>query len=74
MSVEEFNQIPHFLFDYIKKYAAESPDAIAMIDADTGKFYSWKYFETVVNMLALKLLEDGWQKGEYHYFHYALIA
>ena len=26
MSVEEFNQIPHFLFDYIKKYAAESPE------------------------------------------------
>ncbi|MHA1892295.1 MAG: class I adenylate-forming enzyme family protein [Promethearchaeota archaeon] len=64
MSFEEFNSVSHFLSDHVSKWAKEKPDDIAIIDADTGKFYTWQYFRDVVDMIALKLLENGWQKGD----------
>jgi acyl-CoA synthetase (AMP-forming)/AMP-acid ligase II len=64
MSVEEFNSVSHFLYDYVEKWANEKPEDIAMIDADDGRFFTWSAFREAVNMIALQLLEDGWQKGD----------
>ncbi len=64
MSVEEFNQMSHFLCDYVSKWAKAKPDAIAIIDADDGKWVMWKDFETAINIYALKILEMGLQKGD----------
>lgn len=64
MSIEEFNKIPHHICDYVSQYAQERPDDIAIIDADTGKYVSWKEFDNAVNMIALLLIEMGFQKGD----------
>ncbi len=64
MSVEEFNNIPHYLYDYVEKWAQQKPDEIAIIDADDGKFFTWKAFKNAVDMICIKLMEDGWQKGD----------
>ncbi|MBD3185936.1 AMP-binding protein [Candidatus Bathyarchaeota archaeon] len=64
MSIEEFEQISHFLNDYIEMHAREKPEGIAIIDADTGKYYTWQYFRDTVNLIALELLENGWEKGD----------
>ncbi len=64
MSYNEFNKIPHFLNDYVSKWAKECPDDYAIIDADDGRFVTWREFEHAVNMIALKLLDMGLQKGD----------
>jgi fatty-acyl-CoA synthase len=64
MSLDEFNQLPHFLNGYVSKYATERPDDYAIIDADDGKFVTWKDFETAINMIALQLLDMGFKKGD----------
>lgn len=58
MSVEEYNKMSHFICDYVSKYAKERPDDIAIIDADSGRWVTWKEFDNSVNMFALKLIED----------------
>jgi len=64
MSLEEFNQIPHFVCDYVTKWAQQKPDAIAIIDADDGKWVTWKDFETAINIYALALLDMNLRKGD----------
>lgn len=64
MSIDEFNQVPHYICDYISKFAEERPNEIAIIDADTGKYISWKEFDNAINIIALRLIEMGFQKGD----------
>ena len=64
MSVEEFNKMPHFICEYIAKYAKERPEDIAIIDADDGKWVTWEIFNQTIDMYALELLEMGYQKGD----------
>ncbi|MCP4760353.1 MAG: acyl--CoA ligase [archaeon] len=64
MSQQEFNQISHYLVDYIEKWAAEKPDEVAIIDADSGRFISWKQFEIMMNIIAIRFHEMGYQKGD----------
>ncbi|MEX2682018.1 MAG: class I adenylate-forming enzyme family protein [Candidatus Sigynarchaeota archaeon] len=64
MSIEEFNTIPHFLNDYVSKHAKERPNDYAIIDADEGRFITWKEFEIAINMIALQLLDYGFEKGD----------
>ncbi|MFO8019101.1 MAG: class I adenylate-forming enzyme family protein [Promethearchaeia archaeon] len=64
MSIEQFNKFPHYICDYVSKYAQERPDDIAIIDADTGKYVSWKEFDNAIDIIALRLIEMGFQKGD----------
>jgi fatty-acyl-CoA synthase len=64
MSLNEYNKISHYLYDYIKTRAEERPGDVAIIDATDGRFFTWKAFDTAINMIALKLHEEGWQKGD----------
>jgi acyl-CoA synthetase (AMP-forming)/AMP-acid ligase II len=64
MSIQDFENISHFICDYITKWANEKPQDIAIIDAELGKYYSWQFFENSVNMIAMKLIEEGWEKGD----------
>ena len=50
--------------DYVKKYAAENPDATAIIEYNTGEKVSWKKFNTSVSAFAAKLLSLGLKKGD----------
>ncbi|MHA1284305.1 MAG: class I adenylate-forming enzyme family protein [Promethearchaeota archaeon] len=64
MSIEEYNQMSHYICDYVSKYAKEKPNDIALIDADTGKYVTWLEFENTINIIALRLLEMGFKKGD----------
>ncbi|MHA1342571.1 MAG: AMP-binding protein [Promethearchaeota archaeon] len=64
MSIEEYNQMSHFICDYVSKWAKERPDDIAIIDADSGKWVTWQEFENSINMIALKLIEMGYKRGD----------
>ncbi|MBN2153129.1 MAG: acyl--CoA ligase [Candidatus Lokiarchaeota archaeon] len=64
MSYEEFNKVSHYLNEHVSRHARERPDDYAIIDADDGRFITWKDFETAINMIALKLLDMGFEKGD----------
>ena len=64
MSIKEYETMPHFLCAYVEKWAKERPHDFAIIDADDGKFFTWEAFDNAINLIALKLLEEGWQKGD----------
>jgi len=49
----------------VAKWAKEKPDALALIDADTEARISWQRFDMTSTALALKLLEMGFDKGDY---------
>ncbi|MHA1819994.1 MAG: class I adenylate-forming enzyme family protein [Promethearchaeota archaeon] len=64
MSLEEFNQYPHRLAEILEKWARERPNDIAIIDADDGKWITWKDFNTIVDVIALEMIEEGYIKGD----------
>ncbi|MHA1697298.1 MAG: class I adenylate-forming enzyme family protein [Promethearchaeota archaeon] len=64
MSLEEFNQISHYVCDYVTKWANETPDRVAIIDADDGRFITWQQLENMINLRALELIRMGFQKGD----------
>lgn len=50
--------------DYVTRYARERPDAIALIEHNTGARVTWKRLELSVNAFAAKLLAAGFRKGD----------
>ena len=73
----------HLLHGVVAKWAKEKPDALAIVNADTGREVSWKEFDLTTTALAMKLLDMGFEKGDFfatslpflteHVFlHYAL--
>ena len=50
--------------DYVAKYAREKPDAVALIEHNTGDKVTWKQFDTSVDAFAAKLLSIGLAKGD----------
>jgi len=55
----------HLLHQVIAKWAKETPDKIAIIDAETGQEVSYAYLDMVTTALAMKLLEMGFRKGDF---------
>ncbi|RJO67250.1 MAG: long-chain fatty acid--CoA ligase, partial [Myxococcales bacterium] len=55
----------HLLHAVVGKWAAEKPDAIAIINFDTKEKITWKRFDQATTALALKLVEMGYRKGDY---------
>ncbi len=55
----------HRVHDTVSYWAARKPDAVAIINADTRSELSWGEFETRTTALAMKLVEMGFQKGDY---------
>jgi len=55
----------HLLHGLVEKWAREQPDAIAIVNASTGKEYTWKTFEQTTTALALKLVDMGYRKGDF---------
>ena len=49
----------HLLHGCIEKWAREKPDFTAIIDAETGRQFSYRQFDETATALALKLLEMG---------------
>ncbi len=55
----------HLLHGVIAKWAAEKPEALAIIDVDTQKEYTYQQFDQITTALALKLLKLGFTKGDF---------
>lgn len=50
--------------DYIKKWAALTPDNEALLSADTGVSYTYREFDDMITLYALRLLEMGIKKDD----------
>ena len=55
----------HLLHGCISKWASETPDAIAIIDFDSGREFSYKQFDQTATAIALGLLDAGYQPGDF---------
>ncbi|MFX1243173.1 MAG: class I adenylate-forming enzyme family protein [Promethearchaeota archaeon] len=64
MSWEEFNQHPHTICGIIEKWTKEKPDKTAFIIYDTGKEVSYKEFTEAITVMAFKLYNMGFRKGD----------
>ena len=68
LTLEHFTQDyadRHLLHGVVAKWADQMPDATALIEYDTGKEYTYKQFDQVTTLLALKLLSMGFAKGDF---------
>lgn len=64
MSWEEFNKHPHTINGVIDKWATKTPDAKAIIVADTEKEYTYKDVQDSILAMAYKLYKMGIRKGD----------
>ncbi|MBY0587135.1 acyl--CoA ligase [bacterium] len=55
----------HLLHGAVEKWARETPEKIAIIEFDTGREFTYKQFDALATGIALKLLELGFQKGDF---------
>jgi len=52
------------MFDWVDRWAKEKPDALALVEYNTGEEVTWKDFSTKSKAFAAKLLSMGIQKGD----------
>jgi len=50
--------------NYIEKWAAETPDQVAMIQHEDGRPVTYSQFASMIDLCALRLLEMGIEKGD----------
>ena len=55
----------HLLHGCVSKWANERPDAIAIIDFDSDREFTYKQFDEIATSLALGLLDSGYQSGDF---------
>jgi len=55
----------HVLHRVIAYHAARNPDAVAIIDAEDGRRWTYAELERTTTALALKLLDMGFRKGDF---------
>ena len=55
----------HLVHGVMTKYGKEKPDALAVINANTGRKVTWKEFDQTSTALALKLLDMGLTPGDF---------
>ena len=55
----------HLLHGIVSRWAAEKPDGLAMINANTEKRVTWQEFDQTTTALALKLLDMGFVAGDF---------
>jgi fatty-acyl-CoA synthase len=67
-TLQDFDEVfndRHLLHGVVEKWALEKPDEIAIINWNTKKQYNWKQFDQITTALALKLLDMGFEKGDF---------
>ena len=55
----------HLLHGVISKWAGERPDETAIIEADTGRAFTYRQFDRIATAIALELVELGFEKGDF---------
>jgi len=64
VSLEEFKTYPHTICGIVDKWAKETPDKEAFIIYDTGEKYTYKEFQRKIDVMAFKLYNMGFRKGD----------
>ena len=64
----------HLLHGVIAKWARETPDAVAIIEADTGREFTYQQFDRTTTALALRLWRMGFRKGDFFATSLPLLA
>jgi fatty-acyl-CoA synthase len=66
-TIEDFERLRdrHLLHGVIAKWAAEKPDAPAIVNADTAQELSWAAFDRTSTALAMQLLALGLRRGDF---------
>ncbi len=57
------NRLP-LVNSYIDKWAKESPDAVAIVQHEDGREFTYKKFGSLIDFFALKLIDMGLKKGD----------
>jgi acyl-CoA synthetase (AMP-forming)/AMP-acid ligase II len=55
----------HLLHQVVAKWAAEKPEALAFINADTKEEVTWDRFDKTTTALAMLLVQMGFRKGDF---------
>lgn len=55
----------HLLHGVVQKWAAETPEALAIIDAETGRQITYRELDETTTTLALELLRMGFAPGDF---------
>ena len=55
----------HLVHGAVEKWARQRPDAVAIIEVDTEKQYTYRQFDEIATALALTLLQLGFRKGDF---------
>ncbi|WP_028315906.1 class I adenylate-forming enzyme family protein [Desulfatibacillum aliphaticivorans] len=62
-SLQDSWQLP-LITDYIKRWAEKTPDNIALVGANKEEVYTYKEFDEIITLYALRLKEMGVKKGD----------
>ncbi|MBL6976281.1 MAG: acyl--CoA ligase [Deltaproteobacteria bacterium] len=55
----------HLVHEIVARWAKEKPEDLAIINADTQVSVTWDRFDKATSALAIKLLDMGFEKGDY---------
>ncbi|MHA1730643.1 MAG: class I adenylate-forming enzyme family protein [Promethearchaeota archaeon] len=55
----------HLVHGVVDKWAREKPDAVALVSANDGREFTWHEIKERVDALGLKLVDAGFQKGDF---------
>jgi len=55
----------HVLHEIVSRWAEQKPDEVAIINASTGTRLNWRQLDQAITALALKLLDLGFERGDY---------
>ncbi len=55
----------HLLQQVVAKWAKEKPEALAIINAETGQQVTWEQFDKTTTAMAMQLLAMGFGKGDF---------
>jgi len=61
--MENNNQLP-LVNSYIDKWAKATPDALAIVQHEDGRKFTYKKFSSLIDFFALRLLDMGTKKGD----------
>ncbi|HEY4311847.1 MAG TPA: class I adenylate-forming enzyme family protein [Pirellulales bacterium] len=64
----------HLLHGVIAKWARERPDAVAIIEVDTGREFTYAQFEQTITALSMKLWRMGFRPGDFFATTLPLLA
>ncbi|GAB4322597.1 MAG: AMP-binding protein [Promethearchaeota archaeon] len=61
---EDYSDL-HLVHAAVDKWAAEKPDDVALVCYNDGRTFTWRRVKQSIDALAIKLVEDGYRKGDF---------